>query len=37
AETVAWAEGQGRALKVEFGGNDVQNIDRLMRVPGTVN
>ena len=33
----AWAEGQGRALKAEFGGDAVQNIDRIMRVPGTVN
>ena len=33
AETVAWAEGQGRALKAEFGGDAVQNIDRIMRVP----
>ena len=37
AEAVAWAEGQGRALKAEFGGDAVQNIDRIMRVPGTVN
>tara|TARA_R100001244_G_scaffold115499_3_gene85732 strand:- start:13036 stop:15207 length:2172 start_codon:yes stop_codon:yes gene_type:complete len=32
-----WAEDQGRALRHMIGGDAVQNIDRIMRLPGTMN
>ena len=32
-----WAEDQGRALRRMIGGDAVQNIDRIMRLPGTTN
>lgn len=34
---VARAEGIGRALRLHFGGDAVENVDRIMRLPGTVN
>jgi hypothetical protein len=32
-----WAEDQGRAFRHMIGGDAVQNIDRIMRLPGTLN
>lgn len=37
AETVDRAEAQGRALSNIYGGDRVQNVDRLLRLPGTIN
>lgn len=34
---VQWAEAQGRALSSIFGGDATQNVDRIMRLPGSVN
>ena len=32
-----WAENQSRALAERLGGDHVQNIDRILRLPGTIN
>lgn len=36
-EVTPWAEAQNKALAQAFGGDHIWNIDRLMRLPGTVN
>src|SRR3569832_1412951 len=33
----AWAEGQSRAFAAQLGGDDTQNMDRILRLPGTRN
>jgi hypothetical protein len=37
AESVALVEGIGRTIQNRYGGDPVWNIDRIMRLPGTVN
>lgn len=36
-ENTRWAEDQGRSLAVLFGGDRTQNVDRIMRLPGSIN
>lgn len=35
--SIQWAEAQGRALSSVFGGDATQNVDRIMRLPGSIN